>query len=158
MTADNLSDDTSSWKEVVILYVEDQPQNYEELNRLMHEHCSALSKHVKSWDAGRKIIESGQCKPHFVILDRSILYYDAEGTAARNEAGDKLYTFFVNRDIPVLLMTTGDLETIETESPYRTKPPVLGYLRKYPNFASLREAMNRYLAYREKVARDGIAR
>ena len=158
MTADNLPEDVTSWKEIVILYVEDQPQNYEELNRLIHEHCSVQSKHVKSWDAGRKIIESGQCKPHFVILDRSILYYDDEGTAARNEAGDMLYTFFTNRAIPVLLMTTGDLETIETESPYRTDRPALGYLRKYPNFASLREAMNRYLDYREKAERDDIAR
>jgi len=156
MTADNLPD-ASSWKDVVILYVEDQPQNYQELNRLIHEHCSVRSKHVKSWDAGRKIIESGQCKPHFVILDRSILYYDDEGTAARNEAGDMLYTFFSNRAIPVLLMTTGDLETIKTESPYRTDPPALGYLTKYPNFASLREAMNLYFAYREKAERDDFA-
>jgi len=157
MTADNLNN-ISSWKEVVILYVEDQPQNYEELNRLINEHCSPLSMHVKSWSAGRKIIESGQCKPHFVILDRSILYYDLEGTAARNEAGDKLYTFFLKRAIPVLLMTTCDLETIETESPYRTNRPTLGYLRKYPNFASLREAMSRYLAYREKTEHDDVAR
>jgi hypothetical protein len=157
MTAAVLPENSSSWKQIVILYVEDQPQNYEELYSLIQEHCSEQSRHVKSWDAGRRIIESGDCKPHFVILDRNILYYDQEGTAARDDAGDMLYGFFLSCEIPVLLMTTADIETIETENPYRSDPPTLGFMRKYPNEASLREAVRRYLQYRGKTERDGTA-
>jgi len=157
MTADGSSDESSSLKHIVILYVEDQPQNYEEMNSLIQEHCSDRSRHVKSWDAARRMIESGECKPHFVILDREILYYDQEGTAARNDAGDMLYGFFLMREIPVLLMTTSDPDMIETENPYRSDPPALGYMRKYPNEASLREAVRRFLGYREKTERDDTA-
>lgn len=137
------------WKEIVILYVEDLPQNFDEMNALIRELCSERSRHVKSWDAGQRLIESGECQPHFAILDRNILFYEQEGTAAHKDAGDMLYGFLLSCEVPVLLMTTESPETIETENPYRSDPPALGYLAKHPDEATLREAVQRYLTYRE---------
>jgi hypothetical protein len=136
-------------KELVILYVEDQPQTYMEMFSLIQEFCSEQSRHARSLETARRHVESSDFRPHFVILDRQILYYDREGTVPDELAGDMLYEFLLSCEIPVLLMTTKEASVLELENPYRSDPPVLGYMPKLSNELTLRKAVSCYLQYRE---------
>ncbi len=144
MTSDNGETSGPDPRDIVILYIEDEPF-FAEVFAEIRAQWSPESCHARSLDSARKLIESPEFTPHFAIHDCRILTYEEEGTLPNEGAGSKLYFSMKEAGIPVLVLTGESLDEVRERFPYRDDPPELGYISKPPTKERLQEAVRRYL-------------
>ena len=78
-----MSTATSPNSEITILYVDDDPGMHEAWLPVIRSRWGPASRAVRSYEAGRRLLESGDFRPSLVIHDCTILMQDQDESLAR---------------------------------------------------------------------------
>ncbi len=118
-------------KDLIILFIEDNEAPRQVWLKFIQETWSKESRAVRSTFKAKSLIAREDFQPHLVLHDCKPVEMedDFDDTEGNSEAGNQLYSFFVEHNLPVVILTGDQADTVLTREPYRTNPP-LGILSK----------------------------
>ena len=108
---------------IKVLVVEDDEDTVEFIVDYISRNFGSGSRGVRSMATAMDLIEEGKYRPDLVIHDCKPLRYDDDEVDSK-QAGDDLYAFFVDEELPVVVLSgESEDEGIHWE-PYRSDPPI----------------------------------
>jgi len=128
-----------------ILYLEDYSEMLEIWLKFIRDKWGEQSRGARSREKAMEIIEEWEAQgaqPDFVILDRSILEFEAD-EFENKEAGNALYQHLKMLEIPVAVFSSG-CDELRNEEPFFSDPPELGYYPKFEMETHLEEVVENF--------------
>lgn len=111
-----------SGKDLVILCVEDNLDTLKTMTEYVKEHYSPECRGVRSMDEAMDLVEYG-FSPALVLHDCNPLHHPDDDRDSIT-AGDQLYRFLVENELPVAVLTGQSPEEMMRREPYRSDPPL----------------------------------
>lgn len=134
----------SRYKRAKILFVEDEEPMLGIITEMLQVIYSPNSKGLRSLEEVSLLMELEDYLPDVVLLDCNPLRYEEdEGHCA--EAGDELYALFVQKKIPVILLTGLSEEAVFSRDVYQADPP-FGILSKLDSEGEIRTMIENCLS------------
>lgn len=138
----------SKFQDAKILYVEDEEVLLKGITEMLQTYFSPESKGFRSLEEVSVSMELEDFKPDVVLLDCQPLRYE-EDERHCDSAGDELYALFVQKKIPVILLSGLPEEAVYNRAAYQTDRP-FGFFSKPVNETELKASIESCLSMLEK--------
>lgn len=156
MSTNATTRDNQREKDLKFLCVEDNPDILESLLDDVRHRFNPESRGARSFKAAQDLLDEEEFLPDLVIHDCKPLRYDQDELDSE-EAGNELYAFFIDKKLPVAVLSGNNAEEMLDKEPYRSDPPLTWLdkpLRSKPLpdggtcCAQIDEAVEAYLKWR----------